>query len=158
MKLISVFPIHCEHAPPKPLSPRMKLFDPPRFTKNQEDPYPIPEAKHSFPVNLPPTPVVESEPISKEIDFGKVILGKKKFVHFKWDFRILKPVHFTYSLPKDPSIELLTPASIIVPNIPLRLKFCLKGEGTPRVINDLIKINTNEFVLVFKVTGEITKM
>lgn len=150
------FPLHSETPSQKPLSPRVFLNDPPRFSKSHPDPYPNTPPSHSQTLQRELTPQVEEEQnFQRFVNFGQVKIGQEKVLTISITFTTKDPQHFTFTLPGDPSIKILTHPGTIIPNLPLKLKFLLRGDGEARTIDTFIKLNTRKFSLNIKIEGAL---
>lgn len=149
------FPIHRETPEARPLSPRVALNDPPRFAKTDPDPFPNPNPSHSETIQIENLqPEEENLNFDRNVNFGKVKIGQEKQITISITITTRDPHHFTFTLPSDPSVKILTHPGTIIPNLPLKMTFLCTGEGEPRKVETFTKLKTKTFNLNIKIEGE----
>lgn len=153
---------------PKPLSPRVQLFDLPRdkkmkFDPPPEEPKPVvkkPDLKsprrtgrvYNTEVSRPQT--ADSTP--RHIDFGLVNVGETATETIEVLNTTSKPIHYSFSKPDHPDVQVLTLPGVFMPGLTLRIRVSLCSK-TPQGIGTSFILRTSQGDTVIPVYATIVE-
>lgn len=158
-----------EHSP-RPQSPRMALFDPPRFFDENEGDKPPEEIEEEKPVSPKKTltrsvsngsgkgttrPRTLSTRTSA-IAFGKVKANNPAKFSMSVTNSGTTPLHYTVTSPKNPLLKVLTPPGVVYPGLKMELEVELLP-GSPQEIIDSLVIKTPLFQMPIPITATIVE-
>lgn len=157
-----------EHSP-RPQSPRMALFDPPRFFDSKEGDIP-PETeedpKPSSPRNKQLTRSTSNgsskgitRPRTLSTNTSAIAFGRVKANNpAKFSMAVTNsgttPLHYTVTSPKNPLLKVLTPPGVVYPGLKMNLEVELLP-GSPQEIIDSLVIKTPLFQMPIPITATI---
>lgn len=154
------YPLDMPRREETPLSPRTKLFDPPR----SQEKYPMEvevEQPRAVSVQKVRKEVVQEKTRPKtaqanrsQIDFGEVKVGDKKRLDVSVKNTGFTPLKFICSLMKSPMFRVVTVSGMISPGLSEKVvvEFAPTSEG---IVEDKLVVRTASFELAFPVIGKV---
>ena len=154
----------------RPQSPRMALFDPPRFFKEDseidappviEEPTPpqTPKRVISRSYSRSPKSVTRPRTLAAQpsaIVFGYVKANSPAKVSIAVTNSGNAPLHYSVTQPKNPLLKVLTPPGVVFPGLKMTLEVELLP-GSPQEIIDSFIIRTSQFQMPVPVTATIVE-
>jgi len=158
------YPTEQSSVKPKDLSPRVNLFDPPRFFNDSfEPPVEVAQPKSPKSVMKPSTRQIKTPPKSPSllatphsIVFGNIKSNTASTVSIYITNTGSVPLHYTLTQPNHPLLKVLTPPGVVYPGLKMKLEVSLQP-GAPQNISSMFLLKTSMFTITIPVTGTIVE-